>query len=87
MSDLEELRKIIDECDREIVFAIEKRFETVQQIVQYKKSNNMDIFQPSREKEVLEKVNSYLGNDEFCDELESLYVYIMKLSKQIQEKQ
>lgn len=86
MNDLDELRKVIDECDREIVMAIEKRFNTVKQVVEYKKQNNLDIYQANREKEVLDKVDSYLNNKDFSQELKSLYIKIMDLSKEIQEK-
>ena len=87
MDILDELRKIIDECDREIVAAIEKRFNAVKEVVEYKKQNNLEVFQPKREKEVLDKVDSYLNNKEFGEELQSLYIKIMNLSKEIQEKQ
>ena len=86
MSDLEQFREIIDECDREIVKAIEKRFNTVKEVLKYKQEHNMEIYQPNREKEVLKRVESYLENKEFCEELEILYCHIMDLSKQIQEK-
>ena len=86
MSDLEQFREIIDECDREIVKAIEKRFNTVKEVLKYKQEHNMEIYQPNREKEVLVRVESYLENKEFSDELEIIYSHIMELSKQIQEK-
>ena len=87
MKDLESLRTTIDECDREIVKAIEKRFLTVKDVIKYKKDNNLEIFQPNREKEVLEKVDSYLKTKEFSPELQSIFIHIMKLSKEIQERQ
>lgn len=86
MDDLDNLRSVIDECDKEIVQAIEKRFKTVNRIVKYKKANNMEIFQPSRESEVLEKVNSYLSNEEFSEEVKSLYIKIMDISKELQKR-
>lgn len=86
MTVLDNFRKIIDECDEEIVRAIEKRFSTVKEVVDYKKQNDLEIFQPNREKEVLEKVDSYLNNKEFSEELQSLYIHIINLSKEIQEK-
>lgn len=86
MTDLDNFRKIIDECDKEIVRAIEKRFSIVKKVVEYKKQNDLEIFQPNREKEVLEKVDSYLNNKEFSEELQSLYIHIINLSKEIQKK-
>lgn len=86
LNDLDVFRKTIDKCDMEIVQAIEKRFSTVKQIVQYKKDNNLEIYQPDREQQVLEKVDSYLTSNEFSEELKSLYTYIMEISKEIQER-
>lgn len=86
MRDLEFLRNQIDEQDRAIVKAIEKRFLTVKEIISYKRENNLPIYQPAREKEVLEKVNSYLATEEFSHELKSIYIEIMNKSKEIQNK-
>ena len=87
MTNLEILRETINQCDKEIVSAIEKRFLAVKEIIKYKKQHNMKIHQPDREKEVLEKVDSYLNNKEFSKELESIYMHIMEISKEIQKKQ
>ncbi len=86
MSDLESLRKTIDECDKEIVKAIEKRFNIVKEMVKFKKDNNIKIFQPNREDEVLKKVDNCLQNKEYSKDLESIYLQIFKLSKEIQQK-
>lgn len=86
MNQLNDLRELIDACDKEIVLAIEKRFKTVKTIMEYKKKNNLEIYQPNREKEVLLKVESYLQDEEFYEELISLYSHILKLSKDIQRK-
>lgn len=87
MKDLDTLRKTIDECDKEIVSAIEKRFFTVKEVIKYKKANNLEILQPDREKEVLEKIDSYLNSKEFSPELRSIFINIMALSKEIQSRE
>ena len=43
MTGLETLRKTIEECDKEIVRAIEKRFVKVKEVIKYKKDNNLEI--------------------------------------------
>lgn len=86
MNDLKSFRKTIDECDREIVAALEKRFNAVKDVVAYKKKNNLAILQPNREKQVLERIESYQDSDEFLDEIESIYIYIMQKSKELQKK-
>lgn len=85
MKDLEKLRDEIDACDREIVKSLERRFNTLKDIISYKKQNDMTILQANRENEVLEKVESYLESKEFSNELREIYVYIMKISKEIQK--
>lgn len=86
MKDLDLLRKTIDECDRQIVEAIEKRFNAIKDVVAYKKKNHLPIFQPSREEEVLEKVDSYLTTPEFSEELRSIYVFMLEKSREVQQR-
>ena len=76
MKDLEDLRDIIDDCDKRIVEAFEERLLAVLDILEYKKENKLPIFQPEREKLVLKKVNSYLKSKNYSNELESLYTDI-----------
>lgn len=87
MKDLEELRKNIDECDRQIVEALEERFSTVKDIIAYKRENNVPILQSSREDEIFKKVESYQDSREFLEEIKSIYIYILKKSKEIQKKE
>lgn len=86
MKDLERIRSIIDQCDKEIVKNLEKRFQAVKDVRDYKKSKNMPIFQSSREEEILKKIESYQDTDEFLDEIKEIYIYIMNKSKEIQKK-
>src|SRR4051812_26670408 len=50
------LRAQIDELDRQIVEFLNKRAQIVVQVGKIKQQNNTPIYQPDREKEVLEKV-------------------------------
>lgn len=86
MKNLDDIRKVIDECDKELVRVFEKRLGAVLDVLEYKKRNNLPILQSSRELEVLNKVKSYLNNPEFEDELESLYSHILKTSRKLQSK-
>lgn len=86
MKDLEDLRDIIDDCDKRIVEAFEERLLAVLDILEYKKENKLPIFQPEREKLVLKKVNSYLKSKNYSNELESLYTDILKSSRKMQSK-
>ncbi|HZJ76427.1 MAG TPA: chorismate mutase [Oscillospiraceae bacterium] len=86
MKNLEYIRSIIDDCDKKLVSIFEQRLKAVLDILEYKKKNKLPIFQPKREQDVLKKVNSYLKHDEFSDELESLYLKILKISRKFQSK-
>ncbi len=56
MNDLEKFRKKIDEIDTELLDLLNKRGEFVKEIGEYKKKNKMEIYQPNREKEVIERL-------------------------------
>ena len=86
MKNLDDIRKVIDDCDRNLVKVFEKRLMAVSDVLEYKKINNLPILQSSREEEVLNKVKSYLENPKFNGELESLYSHILKISRQLQSK-
>ncbi|MFA5537189.1 MAG: shikimate dehydrogenase [Bacillota bacterium] len=81
---LEELRKIIDECDQQLVRIFEERLRAVLAVAAYKREHQLPILQPERESRVLKKVRSYLGEEQFLPELELLYRQILKSSRKIQ---
>lgn len=74
MSKLDEARVIINEVDGEIVKLFEKRMEAVKMVYEYKKENNMEILDSSREAAVIEKNVALLTNKE----LEEYYVEFLK---------
>lgn len=55
MKDLKQCRQEIDEIDTQILALFEKRMAVAHSVITYKLENNLEIFQPEREKEVLEK--------------------------------
>jgi len=87
MNELEKLRKEIDEYDVELTKVFEKRMETVLKVAKYKKENDIQVLNTSREKEVIEKNISYLKNPDFKDAIRKYFESIMKISKDIQKKQ
>lgn len=86
MEDLKQLRDRIDEIDGNFVKLFEERMETVLQIAEYKKRNNIPILDEDREKLVIQKNKSRLKDRRFEDSLESFFRNLMKLSKDEQEK-
>ena len=53
---LEECRKEIDRLDKELTNLLEQRMQVVAKVAAYKKANHMEIFDPRRERQVLDKI-------------------------------
>ena len=84
---LEKQRTEIDAIDREVVSLFERRMQVVMEVARIKKENGMDIFDASREKEVIAKVQSYLTDEGLKEELREVYATLMKVSKDYQKIQ
>lgn len=84
---LDNQRAEIDTIDREIVSLFERRMQVVMDVVRIKKENGMAIFDASREKEVIAKVQSYLTDEGLKEELREVYETLMKVSKDYQKIQ
>ena len=80
MSELEQLRGDIDAIDRQIVDLMKQRMETVAQVAEYKKANNMPVLDTSRERALLSKVGQEAG-EELADYIQSMYRTIMAASR------
>ena len=84
---LEKQRAEIDAIDREIVTLFERRMQVVVEVAQIKKENGMAILDANREKEVIQKVQSYLQDATLKEELAQVFEVMMKVSKDYQRKQ
>lgn len=84
---LDEIRTEINKVDKEIVNLLEKRFNLVLQVGQYKKVNNLPISNEEREKNVIEKCKETLTNDRFKDYLDKIYLEIIDTCKDIQKNE
>lgn len=85
---LESLRSQLDRTDEEILFLIKRRLQTAKKIAQYKFKNEMEIFQPERENQLMNdrisKGHNMQLNQEFVIDLFELLV---KESKDFQQKE
>ena len=84
---LEKQRAEIDAIDREIVALFERRMQVVVDVACIKKENGIAILDANREKEVIQKVQSYLKDATLKEELAEVYDTMMKVSKDYQKKQ
>ena len=80
MSELEQLRGDIDAIDRQIVDLMKRRMETVAQVAEYKKANNIPVLDSGRERALLSKVGQEAG-EELADYVQSMYRTIMAASR------
>ena len=83
--ELNELRSEINQIDDEILRLFLRRMEVAGQVADYKRENNLPIYQPQREREILKKVADQAGPEQggYARELFSM---LMELSKRAQNK-
>ena len=73
MAGIDDYRSRIDEIDKEITKLFEERMDTVINIANYKKDNNLPIFNRDREEEVIEKNVGYLKNNDYAEETRKFF--------------
>lgn len=83
--DLNSTRTEINSIDREIVHLLEKRFNIVMEIGQYKKENNIPVYDAKREKIVVKNCINYLENKKYSKNIEDIYKQIMNSSKELEK--
>ena len=83
--DLSELRSEINQIDDEILRLFLRRMEVAGQVADYKRANNLPIFQPQREREILKKVADQAGPDH-GGYARVLFSMLMELSKSAQNR-
>ncbi|AJH01638.1 prephenate dehydratase [Clostridium beijerinckii] len=86
MAAIDDYRNKIDEIDKEITRLFEERMDIVIKVGEYKKQNNLPIFDKNRESQVIKKNLGYLKNKEYEDEAREFYTKIMEIAKSIEHK-
>jgi monofunctional chorismate mutase len=81
---LDELRKEIDQIDLEMMKLFIKRMHISIEVGNYKKENNLPIYDASREQLILDQLKEKLNQDELWPYYESFMKHLMTLSKDIQ---
>ena len=82
--DINELREIIDETDREIVNLYGKRMETARAIGRYMREHNLPVFDSERERNRLNHVAEQAGED-YEQGVRALFHLLMDHSRMHQE--
>ncbi|MBR6402548.1 MAG: chorismate mutase [Eubacterium sp.] len=83
---LEDLRKDIDDIDKDIKELFVKRMQVVEQIAEYKAENGEEIYRPDREAELLDRCSDGLAPS-IKEEYISLVRKLVTLSREHQYKE
>lgn len=83
---LEDSRKIIDEIDDEILKLFKKRIDTVYEVSEYKRANNLPILNSQRERDIISRVTEGM-DDELAGYTKTLYTTIFDISRSYQQRQ
>lgn len=85
MSDLEQIRKSINQYDEKIIEYLSLRFKEIQKVAEIKKEKHLSIYDQKREKEIIKNIEE---SDIYCSlEVSEIYEAIMKASRKYQSKQ
>ena len=84
MSDLNEIRKEIDNTDRQLIELLEKRINLSKEVAFDKLKTGKKIYDKEREKQKIASVESYVKDETNVSDIEKLYEQIMSGSRKIQ---
>ena len=79
MNELEAARQIINEADEQIAALYQKRMEAARKVAAYKKDHNLPIFDPAREKTVIERNLKFIEHPEYEGYYEEFRHFLIEL--------
>ena len=85
MTELELMRKKIDEIDEKLLVLFKERLEVSKKIGLLKKKYKMEIFDPQREQEIIDGCTQNISEDEKVY-VEKFLRNLMDISKEVQSK-
>ncbi len=80
---LDEIRVKIDEVDRELIPLLKKRIEYSLEVAKIKKVENLPVYHPEREKQILDRVKEQSGK-QYGEYVGEIYRNIMAVSRDFQ---
>lgn len=83
--DLSDYRKDIDSIDDQIIQLLDKRFNVVKKIGDYKKINNIPVLNSSREDEILENILKITGDRANRSSISKIYKEIFNQSREAEK--
>jgi chorismate mutase len=84
---MEKIRKQIDRIDLVLITALAERMSLMPEIAEYKKANNIPIYQEKREEEVMKRLKK-IANEQNLDEdfVEEIFLSVFNEAKRIQQE-
>ena len=83
---LEEVRQEIDEIDAQLAKLFEKRMQAANEVAQYKMENDMPVFDPVREKVVIQKSKEQIHDESLKEDYGAWIQKLMDISKKRQRQ-
>lgn len=83
--DMQELRSQINQIDEQLVRLFDARMKVAQEIGQYKKANDLPVYDAAREQAVLERQMAAV-EQEMAPYVRQLYLKLFELSKDYQQQ-
>lgn len=85
MRTIEEVRKDINDVDIKMAKLFEERMSYVEEILKYKKSQNLAIIDENREKQLLQRNLTNILDEELKKYYKTFFEGVLKSSKEYQE--
>lgn len=86
MDDLIVLRNQISDIDKQIADLFSERMSVVKKIAEYKKINNIPVYDKNREAEIIDSAKRYIDNEQIASLYISLQETILEISKKFQNQ-
>ena len=84
--ELDALRRAIDAIDQEILELVAKRVRLVLQVGDYKRKNALPVYDPSRERALLERLSSAAPAPLDADTVRRIFERLVDESRRIEQK-
>ncbi len=87
MDHIENIRQSIDNIDQQLIELLAKRFLCSEKIAKEKKKNDLPIFDPNREEQLFEAIETYAKSAKFEPRIaHSIFQEIIHQSRMAQER-
>lgn len=84
--DLQQLRNGIDNIDEKILSLFLQRMDLCRDVAEYKRVNNLSVFQGGREDEIINRIRELTDDDNLKNGTAALFTTIMDISKHLQNQ-